>query len=209
MPALYIAKSADVPRQLFAPGEKRAGFYFVTRRVYPMSAFLSSLFRFIFPRSSAFFAAAAAQSAFQSHRSAPPPPPAIWQSTQTCIASAKSGRLRSSGWRMRWGSSARGAARRRLSDARYKTASTRRKQTASPDWRGYAAPASPRWRLPPAAPSMPIVSRRFICPMRMASVFRQPACPLAVCQSRHSAAIVTPLHIRRIMGPCRLSASLT
>lgn len=68
MPALYIAKSADVPRLLFAPGEKRAGFYFVTRRVYPMSAFLSSLFRFIFPRSSAFFAAAAAQSAFQSHR---------------------------------------------------------------------------------------------------------------------------------------------
>ena len=31
MPALYIAKSADVPRLLFAPGEKRAGFYFVTR----------------------------------------------------------------------------------------------------------------------------------------------------------------------------------
>lgn len=30
MPALYIAKSADVPRLLFAPGEKRAGFYFVT-----------------------------------------------------------------------------------------------------------------------------------------------------------------------------------
>ena len=44
MPALYIAKSADVPRLLFAPGEKRAGFYFVTRRVYPIPAFLSSPF---------------------------------------------------------------------------------------------------------------------------------------------------------------------
>ena len=56
---------------------------------------------------------------------------------------------------------ARGAARRRLSDARYKTASTRRRQTASPDWRRYAAPASPRWRLPPAAPrpACPIASR--------------------------------------------------
>lgn len=44
MPALCIAKSANVPRLLFAPGEKRAGFYFVTRRVYPIPAFLSSPF---------------------------------------------------------------------------------------------------------------------------------------------------------------------
>ena len=44
MPALCIAKSANVPRLLFAPGEKRAGFYFVTQRVYPIPAFLSSPF---------------------------------------------------------------------------------------------------------------------------------------------------------------------
>ena len=44
MPALCIAKSANVPRLLFAPGEKRAGFYFVTSRVYPIPAFLSSPF---------------------------------------------------------------------------------------------------------------------------------------------------------------------
>lgn len=30
MPALCIAKSANGPRLLFAPGEKRACFYFVT-----------------------------------------------------------------------------------------------------------------------------------------------------------------------------------
>ena len=30
MPALCIAKSANVPRLLFTPGEKRAGFYYVT-----------------------------------------------------------------------------------------------------------------------------------------------------------------------------------
>ncbi len=53
MPALCIAKSANVPRLLFAPGEKRAGFYFVTRRVYPIPAFLSSPFLLfpIFPSS--------------------------------------------------------------------------------------------------------------------------------------------------------------
>ena len=55
MPALYIAKSADVPRLLFAPGEKRAGFYFVTRKVYPMSAFLSSLFSVYFSAFVRFF----------------------------------------------------------------------------------------------------------------------------------------------------------
>ncbi len=55
MPALCIAKSANVPRLLFAPGEKRAGFYFVTRRVYPIPAFLSKPFFAFFPFSQADF----------------------------------------------------------------------------------------------------------------------------------------------------------
>ena len=60
MPALCIAKSANVPRLLFAPGEKRAGFYFVTLEIiryadaFVKRFFLFSEFSFAF-RFSPFF----------------------------------------------------------------------------------------------------------------------------------------------------------